>query len=135
ILGLRAMYFMLAGAVDKFHMLRYGLAVVLIFVGLKMVWLNAWYGGKFPITLSLGIIASVIAASIVLSLLFPKGGRPRANRGGTGGVSPTPGRAPGGDDRRGTSDRACDHERGGMRPMGEPKKALAADPAAMRLRC
>ena len=72
ILGLRAMYFMLAGAVDKFHMLKYGLAVVLIFVGLKMVWLNDLYGGKFPIALSLGIIIGVIALSILLSLLFPK---------------------------------------------------------------
>lgn len=72
ILGLRAMYFMLGGAVDKFHMLKYGLAVVLIFVGLKMVWLNQWYGGKFPISYSLGFIATVIAASIVLSFLFPR---------------------------------------------------------------
>jgi tellurite resistance protein TerC len=72
ILGLRAMYFMLAGAIDKFHMLKYGLAVVLIFVGLKMVWLNDLFGGKFPITLSLGIIAAIIAMSVVLSLLFPK---------------------------------------------------------------
>lgn len=72
ILGLRAMYFMLAGAVDKFHLLKYGLAVVLIFVGLKMVWLNDLFGGKFPITLSLGIIAGVIAASVSLSLLFPR---------------------------------------------------------------
>jgi tellurite resistance protein TerC len=72
ILGLRAMYFMLAGAVDKFYMLKYGLAVVLIFVGLKMVWLNDFYGGKFPITLSLGIIAAVIASSVILSLLFPR---------------------------------------------------------------
>jgi tellurite resistance protein TerC len=72
ILGLRALYFMLAGAVDKFHMLKYGLAVVLVFVGLKMVWLNNLFGGKFPITLSLGIIASVIAASVALSLAFPK---------------------------------------------------------------
>ncbi len=72
ILGLRAMYFMLAGAVDKFHMLKYGLGVVLVFVGLKMVWLNDLFGGKFPITWSLGIISSVIAASVVLSLLFPK---------------------------------------------------------------
>ncbi|MEP7341827.1 MAG: TerC family protein [Acidobacteriota bacterium] len=71
ILGLRSMYFMLAGAVDKFHMLKYGLAIVLIFVGLKMAWLNDWYGGKFPITLSLGIIGAVIAASVALSLLFP----------------------------------------------------------------
>ncbi|HEV2798914.1 MAG TPA: TerC family protein [Pyrinomonadaceae bacterium] len=72
ILGLRAMYFMLAGAVDKFHMLKYGLGVVLVFVGLKMVWLNDLFGGKFPITWSLGIISGVIAASVVLSLLFPK---------------------------------------------------------------
>ena len=40
ILGLRSMYFMLGGAVEKFHLLRYGLAVVLIFVGLTMVWLD-----------------------------------------------------------------------------------------------
>ena len=73
ILGLRAMYFMLAGAVEKFHLLKYGLAVVLIFVGLKMVWLNDWYNGKFPITLSLGIISAVIAVSVMLSLWLPKG--------------------------------------------------------------
>ncbi|MDQ3257218.1 MAG: TerC family protein [Acidobacteriota bacterium] len=72
ILGLRALYFMLAGAIDKFHMLKYGLALVLIFVGLKMVWLNDLFGGKFPITLSLGIISAIIALSVVLSLLFPK---------------------------------------------------------------
>ncbi|HZH90273.1 MAG TPA: TerC family protein [Pyrinomonadaceae bacterium] len=72
ILGLRALYFMLAGAIDKFHMLKYGLALVLIFVGLKMVWLNDLFGGKFPITLSLGIISAIIAMSVVLSLLFPK---------------------------------------------------------------
>jgi len=71
ILGLRAMYFMLAGAVDKFYLLKYGLALVLIFVGLKMVWLNGLYDGKFPIMLSLGIIIGVIASSIILSLLFP----------------------------------------------------------------
>jgi tellurite resistance protein TerC len=72
ILGLRALYFMLAGAIDKFYMLKYGLAVVLVFVGLKMVWLNELYGGKFPIGLSLGIITTVIAASVFASLLFPK---------------------------------------------------------------
>ncbi len=72
ILGLRAMYFMLASAVDKFHMLRYGLAFVLVFVGLKMVWLNNWFGGKFPITVSLGIIAGAIAVSVVASLLVPQ---------------------------------------------------------------
>jgi TerC family integral membrane protein len=72
ILGLRALYFMLAGAVDKFHLIKYGLGIVLIFVGLKMVWLNEVFGGKFPIGVSLGIIAVVIGASVVLSLAFPK---------------------------------------------------------------
>jgi tellurite resistance protein TerC len=72
ILGLRAIYFMLAGAVDKFHLLKYGLGVVLIFVGVKMVWLDGLFGGKFPIGVSLGIIAVVIAASVALSLAFPK---------------------------------------------------------------
>ena len=76
ILGLRAMYFMLAGAVDKFHLLKYGLAVVLIFVGLKMVWLNGLFDGKFPITISLGVISGVIAGSIILSLLFPQNHSP-----------------------------------------------------------
>ncbi|HEX8338907.1 MAG TPA: TerC family protein [Pyrinomonadaceae bacterium] len=72
ILGLRAMYFMLAGAMDKFHLLKYGLAVVLVFVGLKMVWLNGLYDGKFPISLSLGIILGVIGLSVLISLAFPK---------------------------------------------------------------
>lgn len=72
ILGLRSMYFMLAGAMDKFHLLKYGLAVVLIFVGLKMVWLNNLFGGKFPISISLGFIGGVIAMAALCSLLFPK---------------------------------------------------------------
>ncbi len=72
ILGLRSLFFLLAGAVHLFHLLKYGLAIVLIFVGLKMVWLNQLYGGHFPIGLSLGIIVGVLGASIVLSLLFPK---------------------------------------------------------------
>ena len=72
ILGLRAMYFMLAGAVDKFHLLKYALSVVLIFVGLKMVYLNDAFGGKFPISWSLLFIGATIAISIVVSLIFPK---------------------------------------------------------------
>jgi tellurite resistance protein TerC len=71
ILGLRSMYFMLAGAMDKFHLLKYGLGVVLIFVGLKMVWLNDLYHGHFPIDVSLGIIVGVIGIAIALSLIFP----------------------------------------------------------------
>lgn len=72
ILGLRSMYFMLAGVIDKFHLLKYGLAIVLIFVGLKMVWLNPLYEGHFPIIYSLGFILGTIAVSIITSLIFPK---------------------------------------------------------------
>ena len=76
ILGLRAMYFMLAGAIDKFYLLKYALSVVLIFVGLKMVYLNDAFGGKFPIHYSLGFIGATIAVSVIASLLFPKGKQP-----------------------------------------------------------
>ena len=72
ILGLRSMYFMLAGAVDKFYLLKYGLAIVLIFVGLKMVWLNDAFSGKFPISWSLAFILGTIIVSMTASLLFPR---------------------------------------------------------------
>lgn len=72
ILGLRAMYFLLAGIVDRFVYLKYGLALVLVFVGLKMVWLNEAFGGKFPISWSLSIIGGIIALSVVASLVFGK---------------------------------------------------------------
>lgn len=79
ILGLRALYFLLAGALDRFYLLKYGLAVVLVFVGLKMAVLNDWYGGKFPITVSLGIIGAVLAAAVAASRLFPRRRGPIAN--------------------------------------------------------
>jgi tellurite resistance protein TerC len=75
ILGLRAIYFLLAGALDKFHLLKYGLAVVLIFVGLKMVWLNDLYDGHFPIGVSLGFIAGVLVLSTTASLIWPQNDR------------------------------------------------------------
>jgi tellurite resistance protein TerC len=73
ILGLRALYFLLAGMVERFYLLKYGLALILIFVGAKIAWLNAWYGGKFPITISLALIAAILAVSVAASLLFPRG--------------------------------------------------------------
>ena len=72
IMGLRSMYFLLAGAIDKFHLLKYGLAVVLVFVGLKMVWLNDIYDGHFPIAASLVFIVLALIVSIAASLMFPK---------------------------------------------------------------
>ena len=79
ILGLRSMYFMLGGAVERFHLLRYGLALVLAFVGLKMVWLDAAFGGKFPIGWSLGIIGAALATSVIASLIVPRRSEPVAS--------------------------------------------------------
>lgn len=70
ILGLRSMYFMLSGVMSKFVYIKYGLATVLVFVGSKMTFLNHLYGGKFPITWSLGIIGMIIALSIIGSVVF-----------------------------------------------------------------
>lgn len=72
ILGLRSLYFLLAGAMDQFHLLKYGLAFILVFVGLKMAWLNDAFGGKFPIVWSLAIIAALLVLSIAASLAFPR---------------------------------------------------------------
>jgi tellurite resistance protein TerC len=68
ILGLRAMFFLLANAMQMFAYLKYGLGVILVFVGLKMVWLNAAFGGKFPIGWSLAIIGGILAVSILVSI-------------------------------------------------------------------
>jgi tellurite resistance protein TerC len=71
ILGLRAMYFLLAGAIERFHLLKYALATILLFVGVKMVWLNDAFGGKFPVEWSLAIIATLLTVAIVASWLKP----------------------------------------------------------------
>jgi tellurite resistance protein TerC len=68
ILGLRSMYFLLAGVVSKFHYLKTGLSCVLLFVGVKMV-IADWYA--IPIGASLGAIATILALAIGASLLRP----------------------------------------------------------------
>ena len=75
VLGLRAMYFLLADAIRRFEMLKYALALILVFVGLKMTWLNNLFDGKFPIEWSLGIIAALLAGAVVLSALRSRGQR------------------------------------------------------------
>jgi tellurite resistance protein TerC len=65
ILGLRALYFVLAGMLDKFVYLKPGISFILIFVGLKMV-LSGWF--HIPILLSLGVIVTTLALAVVLSL-------------------------------------------------------------------
>jgi tellurite resistance protein TerC len=69
ILGLRALYFLLAGVIPKFRYLRVGLAVVLVFVGIKMV-IEGFY--EIPIVLSLLVILVVLSASILLSWIIPE---------------------------------------------------------------
>jgi tellurite resistance protein TerC len=65
ILGLRAMYFMLADVVTRFRYLKTGLALVLTFVGAKMLLLDLY---KIPIGVSLGVVAALIVGSILVSL-------------------------------------------------------------------
>ncbi len=72
ILGMRAMFFLLAGLVEKFHLLHYALGAILVFVGLKMAWLNHAFGGKFPISWSLGIILGLLALSVAGSVAIAK---------------------------------------------------------------
>jgi tellurite resistance protein TerC len=72
ILGLRSLYFVLAAAVMKFSLLKYGLAGVLVFIGLKMIWLNQLFDGHFPIVWSLAIILSLVGGSIVASWLVDR---------------------------------------------------------------
>ena len=69
ILGLRAMYFLLADMADRFTYLKYGLAGVLCFIGVKMLLL--YFGIHIPIALSLGVVFSALIASILVSLHVP----------------------------------------------------------------
>ncbi|KAB2900799.1 MAG: TerC/Alx family metal homeostasis membrane protein [Dokdonella sp.] len=68
VLGLRALFFLLAGMADRFHLLGYGLSLVLVFIGAKML-IAHWY--KIPIGLALGVVAVLIVASILASLAIP----------------------------------------------------------------
>jgi tellurite resistance protein TerC len=70
ILGLRSLYFALAGVMDKFHYLKIGLGVVLAFVGVKMILAHtAW---KIDTLVSLGVIVVILTVSVVWSLLKPR---------------------------------------------------------------
>lgn len=70
ILGLRALYFLLAGIIHKFRYLKVGLAVVLAFIGAKMLALP--FGFHMPVAYSLGVVLSVIAISVAASLMIPE---------------------------------------------------------------
>jgi len=79
ILGLRSLYFALAGVMDKFHYLKVGLGAVLTFVGVKMLLAHsAW---KIPTLPSLGVIVLILTVAVVASLLRPKTVKPKAGSG------------------------------------------------------
>jgi tellurite resistance protein TerC len=65
VLGLRAMFFLLQGMADRFHLLPYGLALVLMFIGTKMLLVDVY---KIPVGWSLAVVAATIGATILLSL-------------------------------------------------------------------
>ncbi|HQR72684.1 MAG TPA: TerC family protein [Burkholderiaceae bacterium] len=85
ILGLRAMYFLLAGMHERFHLLSYGLAIVLVFIGAKMLLIDVY---KIPVAVSLAFTVAVLAATMLLSLKIP------ARPGHGGGAYPFPPKKP-----------------------------------------
>jgi tellurite resistance protein TerC len=85
ILGLRAMYFLLAATAAKFHLLSYGLAVILVFIGTKMLLIDVY---KIPVLVSLGVVVAILAVTMVWSLrTAPKLPAPASATGGSAGVS------------------------------------------------
>lgn len=69
ILGLRAMYFLLAAVADKFHLLNYGLAVILVFIGTKMCLIDIY---KIPVSISLAVVIGILILTMVLSVRTAK---------------------------------------------------------------
>ena len=69
ILGLRAMYFLLAAMADKFHLLSYGLSLILIFIGVKMCLIDVY---KMPVTVSLGVVVAILAITMIWSVRTAK---------------------------------------------------------------
>ncbi len=65
ILGLRAMYFLLAGAAERFSLLKYGLSVILVFIGIKMMLIDIFH---IPIAISLGVVATILATTLLINV-------------------------------------------------------------------
>jgi tellurite resistance protein TerC len=70
VLGLRGLYFALAGLMQLFHYLHYGLALILVFVGVKM--LLTYFEIDIPVVAALGVLAFILASSVIASMLFPQ---------------------------------------------------------------
>jgi tellurite resistance protein TerC len=69
ILGLRAMYFLLADVAQRFHLLKYGLAIILMFIGVKMLLLDVY---KIPVWIALGFVGLILVASVAASLVISR---------------------------------------------------------------
>lgn len=79
VLGLRSLFFLLRGAVDKFDFLQQGIAIVLVFIGLKMLgehWINQWIDKQAQVILSLGVIVLCISGGILYSIWYKRKGIP-----------------------------------------------------------
>jgi tellurite resistance protein TerC len=79
VLGLRSLFFLLRGAVSKFDYLQQGIAIVLVFIGVKMLgehWINQWISKSVQVAISLGVIALCISGSVFYSLFIQKKGVP-----------------------------------------------------------
>jgi len=79
VLGLRSLFFLLRGAVSKFDYLQQGIAIVLVFIGIKMLaekWVNQWIDKPTQVFISLGVIMLCIAGSIFYSIFMKKKGVP-----------------------------------------------------------
>jgi tellurite resistance protein TerC len=80
VLGLRSLFFLIRGAVSKFDYLQQGIAIVLIFIGVKMLaenWLNMWLSKETQVIVSLIVIVSCILGSIIYSIMYQKKGTPK----------------------------------------------------------
>ncbi len=80
VLGLRSLFFLLRSAISKFEYLQQGIAIVLVFIGIKMLterWINDWIPKNIQVIISLGIIMVCISGSIFYSIFIPKKGAPR----------------------------------------------------------
>jgi tellurite resistance protein TerC len=95
VMGLRSLYFLLASVIEKFHLLKYGLAIILTFVGVKMI---AEHWVHIPILISLAVILGVLLAAIAASLIWPAKAAPAAEAtdrtGSIFGGQPAPERRP-----------------------------------------
>ena len=85
ILGLRALYFALAGIMQLFHYLPYGLSLILVFVGIKMLLVDIY---KIPIGVALGTVAAVLAISVIASIVYPPKPKAMPSAADTPGTTP-----------------------------------------------